>query len=108
MGLKLKLGSPVMKDNFFGRNKEIESALRLLTDHNSLMLAAPRRVGKTSFALKIEDVLEQRGWGTIYIDLEGVSNVDDFFLLLKERLLDLKCVSKIQKKLTEKDKRVAS
>ena len=49
MALKLKIGSPVAGEDFFGRNAELRKAETLIEDNN-LMLAAPRRVGKTSFA----------------------------------------------------------
>ena len=48
MALKLKIGSPVAGEDFFGRNAELRKAETLIEDNN-LMLAAPRRVGKTSF-----------------------------------------------------------
>ena len=47
MALKLKIGSPVAGEDFFGRNAELRKAETLIEDNN-LMLAAPRRVGKTS------------------------------------------------------------
>ena len=46
MALKLKIGSPVAGEDFFGRNAELRKAEMLIEDNN-LMLAAPRRVGKT-------------------------------------------------------------
>lgn len=46
-------GSPVEGDNFFGRTKELEFAWEQLQNGNSLILAAPRRVGKSSFAKKL-------------------------------------------------------
>jgi len=56
--------------NFFGRIKEIERAIELLENGNSLILAAPRRVGKTSFARKIKDRMIEKGWNGFYIDLQ--------------------------------------
>ena len=45
MALKLKIGSPVAGEDFFGRNVELRKAETLIEDNN-LMLAAPRRVGR--------------------------------------------------------------
>ena len=47
MAIKLKIGSPVVGEDFFGREVELKKAESLIRDNN-LMLAAPRRVGKTS------------------------------------------------------------
>ncbi|MDR3286973.1 MAG: hypothetical protein LBT27_05990 [Prevotellaceae bacterium] len=52
MSIVNKVGSVVEGNNFFGRTKELERALELLENGNSLILAAPRRVGKSSFSKK--------------------------------------------------------
>jgi len=54
--MKNVVGAIVEKENFFGRKKEIKHAWEQLSDGSSLMLAASRRVGKSSFANKIEDL----------------------------------------------------
>jgi len=56
--------------NFFGRTKEIERAIELLEDGNNLILAATRRVGKTSFARKLKEEMTKKGWKCFYIDLQ--------------------------------------
>jgi hypothetical protein len=68
--IKSKVGSAVEGINFFGRTKEIEQAIELLENGNNLILAAPRRVGKTSFARKLIDVMAEKGWKGIDIDLQ--------------------------------------
>ena len=68
MAIKLKIGSPVVGEDFFGREVELRKAESLIRDNN-LMLAAPRRVGKTSFARRLIDTLSSKGWNTIFIDL---------------------------------------
>jgi hypothetical protein len=78
-------GSVAEGKNFFGRAKEIARALELLEDGNSLILAAPRRVGKTSFARKIKDLVVKRGWNGVYVDLQKPTTELDFMkLFLKE------------------------
>ena len=52
MAIKLKIGPPVIGEDFFGRWNELKKAEVLIQDNN-LMLAAPRRVGKTSFARRL-------------------------------------------------------
>jgi len=83
--MKNIIGQIVEKENFFGRNREIKDAERLLEDGNSLLLAAPRRVGKSSFARKMIEVTESKGWKGYFIDLEQVKSEEDFikrFLIL--------------------------
>ena len=78
MAIKLKIGSPVVGEDFFGREEELRKAESLIRDNN-LMLAAPRRVGKTSFARRLIDTLSSKGWNTIFIDLEEITSIDHFF-----------------------------
>jgi hypothetical protein len=74
-------------NNFFGRTKELKRALELLEDGNSLILAAPRRVGKTSFARKLKEVIVEKGWNGFYIDLQKPTTEFDF---MKQFLKEIK------------------
>jgi len=76
--MKNIVGAIVEKENFFGRKKEIKGAMKLLNDGYSLIFAAPRRVGKSSFANKMKDVVEEKGWKGFYIDLEKSKTEMDF------------------------------
>jgi hypothetical protein len=76
--IKNIIGQAVEGKNFFGRAKEITSALKLLEDGNSLILAAPRRVGKTSFARKMIEKVAEKGWKGYYINLEVSPTEADF------------------------------
>lgn len=88
MALKLKIGSPVIGEDFFGRKTELERAEALIQDNN-LMLAAPRRVGKTSFARRLMDIQSAKGWNTIFIDLEEITSITHFFKAFHEELMKL-------------------
>lgn len=88
MALKLKIGSPVIGEDFYGRDVELERAEALIQDNN-LMLAAPRRVGKTSFAKRLMDVQGAKGWNTIFIDLEQITNINHFFKAFHDELMAL-------------------
>ena len=88
MALKLKIGSPVAGEDFFGRNAELRKAETLIEDNN-LMLAAPRRVGKTSFAKRLMEVQSAKGWNTIFIDLEEITNTEHFFKAFYDELMTL-------------------
>jgi len=53
MSTKNKIGPIVEGQDFVGRIKEQEDAWELLENGHSLILAAPRRVGKSSFSKKM-------------------------------------------------------
>ena len=66
------------------------------------MLAAPRRVGKTSFARRLIDTLSSKGWNTIFIDLEEITSIDHFFYAFYGELVKLpetKAVEKVKAKM---------
>lgn len=65
-----KTGSPVIGSDFFGREKEIEYVWDSIKNGNNIMLPSPRRVGKTSFALKMIEKAKKEGWKTVSINLE--------------------------------------
>lgn len=101
MAIKLKIGSPVVGEDFFGREVELRKAESLIRDNN-LMLAAPRRVGKTSFARRLIDTLSTKGWNTIFIDLEEITSIDHFFNAFYGELVKLpetKVVEKVKAKM---------
>ena len=79
-------GPPVEGEDFFGREKELEFAIKEIVAGNSIKLAAPRRVGKSSFAKKILEVLKSKGWNTVEIDLEEVKSEEGFVRLFVEAL----------------------
>ena len=101
MAIKLKIGSPVVGEDFFGREVELKKAESLIRDNN-LMLAAHRRVGKTSFAKRLIDTLSSKGWNTIFIDLEEITSIDHFFNAFYGELVKLpetKAVEKVKAKM---------
>lgn len=72
------VGSPVIGDDFIGRRNEIEQAVSILKQGNSLLLASPRRVGKTSFAQKMLSIFEGEGYKPINLDLQGIKSEQEF------------------------------
>jgi len=72
--MRNRVGPPVEGDDFFGRVKELQFAFNQIEDGNSLLLAAPRRVGKTSFAKKLIVMAEDENWRTLEINLEGITS----------------------------------
>lgn len=82
-------GAPVTNEDFYGRKKEIRSGLNKIENGNSLMLSAPRRVGKTSFSKKMIECLEKEGWVGIFINLEGLRTEKGLYTIIVEKLNDI-------------------
>ncbi len=60
------------------RDTELDEIRRLLMDGTSIQMLAPRRVGKTWLMHEVESDLRQRGWLTIFCDVEGMRTEDEF------------------------------
>jgi hypothetical protein len=99
--MKNIVGSIVEKENFFGREKEISRAWELLNDGNSLTLAAPRRVGKSSFAKKMLEIANANGWNCVDITVEGIRTEFDFFNLFGSQIADKKWYESLKNRLKE-------
>jgi uncharacterized protein len=82
-------GPPVEGEDFFGRQNELAYCWDSIVSGNNIALPSPRRVGKTSFALKLLATAKDAGWNTVSINLEKVSTEADFIQLLVEQLQNL-------------------
>jgi bacterioferritin (cytochrome b1) len=83
--ISLKAGPPVEGADFYGREKELQYAWEYhISKSVSLLLSAPRRVGKTSFSKRMLKMAEENGWKTLYLDLEGISTESEFVKLFKK------------------------
>lgn len=85
MAITNKVGPPVTGDDFYGRSEELSRAHRYLDSNHSLVLSAPRRIGKSSFAKRLIDDKKAKGWNCAYIDLEGVRSRDEFLQILIDK-----------------------
>ncbi len=84
MCISNKIGPPVEGEDFFGREKEIRKANRLLDNNHSLLLSAPRRIGKSSLAKRLIEEKKRQGWKCVYIDLEETTTEEGFLRLVIE------------------------
>jgi tetratricopeptide (TPR) repeat protein len=82
-------GAPVADDHlFFGRQQLLTRVLNLL-HHNSFMITGERRIGKTSFLLRLKRALEADA-GPIFhffpvlIDLQGVTETGFFHAIMSD------------------------
>lgn len=98
-------GPPVEGDDFFGREKELKVAWRHIQKGNSLILSAPRRVGKSSLAKKILAEAKEIGWNTLEINLEEIKSEEGFVKIFLEKLTNQTWWSKFKddsnKKITQ-------
>ncbi len=101
MNITNKIGAPVTGNDFFGRTKEIAKATRYLDEKQSLLLSAPRRIGKSSLAKKLIANKVIEGWKCVYIDLQGVASTEDFLRILIDSFTGAGIMQKTQKKVKD-------
>ena len=86
--ISIKVGPPVEGKDFFGREEELQYAWdNYIMKGMSLLLSAPRRVGKSSFAKKMLKQAEEKGWKTLYLNLEGIGTESEFVKLFKQKFI---------------------
>ena len=78
------VGGPVPAADLVGRETYIRRIGERLWDGNHVLLAGPRRIGKTSIILEVLRRLHRRGALTAYVDCLGATDVRG----LGERLVD--------------------
>ncbi|RPI84383.1 MAG: ATP-binding protein, partial [Planctomycetaceae bacterium] len=79
-------GNVVEGDDFFERPRDLARFRRELDNGGNLLLVAPRRVGKTSFALRLCETLRGAGWSAAAINVEACEHEVDFAQLLIEAM----------------------
>ena len=80
------LGQPVEGDDFFNREEETDRLWHTLEEGNHVLLLAPRRVGKTSLALRVGSSATNSGWKFVLVDVEGCRDELSFLDTLFEDL----------------------
>ncbi|MHB8631316.1 MAG: AAA family ATPase [Candidatus Limnocylindria bacterium] len=78
------LGGPVPPADLVGREGYIRRAAARLADGNHILIAGPRRIGKTSVLLEVLRRLRRKGLHTAYVDCMGATDLRG----LGERLAD--------------------
>lgn len=86
--VKNRIGPPVEGDNFYGRERELVYVWGSLQDNN-VILPAPRRVGKSSFAKKLLEIARNEGWDTLEINLEKIHTEQEFLAVFTDELRKL-------------------
>jgi len=82
------LGGPVAKEDLVGREDFIISLVNRLSEGQSVMLAGPRRIGKTSLAHEVLRRLKEKGAYTAAVDFFRFSGKRDFATSLIDACLE--------------------
>ena len=103
--MKIQCGNPVRGDDFFYREKLVEKAWGLIDSGNHFLIAAPRRVGKTSLMCYLLDHPKDN-YTFLYIDIETINSENEFYRKIVNKVLKTNYVKRSQKilRLLEKHK----
>jgi uncharacterized protein len=94
--MRLQTGNPVRGDDYFFRKILIEKAWDCICSGNSILIAAPRRVGKTSLMYYLSDNAK-KGYSFLYLDTESVKTENEFFCKIVNKVIKTDYVTKTQK-----------
>lgn len=94
-------GIPVVGVDMVGRNNEKNQIKRLLKNGQSVIIYAPRRMGKTSLALTVLNELKREGYFIGHTDIFGTATLPILAQRILETTLDNKKLEKIIKALKE-------
>jgi len=97
--MRIQTGNPVRGHDFFARENLIDKAWDLIAAGNHIMIAAPRRVGKTSLMYYLMDH-PQENYHFLYIITQSVNNENEFFRRMVNKVLKTDYIQKSQRLLT--------
>lgn len=101
MAITNKIGAPVTGEDFYGRANELLRAHRYLEERQSLLLSAPRRIGKSSLAKRLISDKVADKWKCIYIDLQGIATKEAFLRKLIDAFTGVGLMEKTGKKVRD-------
>ncbi len=85
--MRNRTGKPVRSTDFFDRDQEL-AELWHLVERDSVLMLAPRRVGKTSILLRMRDQ-PRDGWQCSFLNVEAVASEAQFMARLLTGLYEL-------------------
>ena len=94
--MKIQTGNPARGDDFFKRENVIEQAWDYLESGSHILIAAPRRVGKTSLMKYLED-FPRPPFSLIYLITESVNSEKEFYRRILNRIVKTDFVKKSKK-----------
>jgi len=98
--IRKAVGAPVRGENFYDREDEQRQVWNQI-ESDSLLLLAPRRVGKTSLMLRLQDTAPSHGFLSAYLSVSDAKTELDFVQKLYEAVLKLPSSQDQLKKLTK-------
>lgn len=97
--MKLVTGTPARGDNFFCRENIIQMILGLIESGNHILIAAPRRVGKTSIMCFLLDNPKSK-YEFMLLNTESINNENEFFRRIVNKLIRTDLIRSSRKILT--------
>jgi len=97
--MRIQAGNPVSGDDFYRRKVVIERAWELLEAGSHILIAAPRRVGKTSLMYYLRDHPKEN-YIFLYLIIESVNNENEYFRRIVNRVVKSDFVTKSRKVMT--------
>ena len=97
--MKIQTGNPVGGENYFRRPALIQKAWEMINAGNHILIAAPRRVGKTSLLIHLLENPKDH-YNMLLIDTESINSENEVFRKIVNRILRTDYVRKSQKVLT--------
>ena len=91
---KIIIGNVAIGGNFFNRNDLVKQIWNELKKGNSVLLAAPRRVGKTS-VMQYMEKKPIKNYKLIFQNIQGINSANEFFERIYTLLLN--CLNKTDK-----------
>jgi uncharacterized protein len=98
--MRNRTGQPVRGSDFFDREAELRELWHLL-ERDSVLLLAPRRVGKTSLLLRLHDQ-PLAGWRCAYVDVMSAESEQRFVARLIARIYPLSPDKKVFRQLGDR------
>ena len=87
MSISNKTGSPVSGDDFFDREWEFKQLIKSVQAQESVLISAPRRVGKSSLMKKVLEWGKVQEYIAIDADVQDCKDESDFLEILAEAFL---------------------
>ncbi len=94
--MKNVVGQTPRGADFYPRDMVINKIYRRLDAGNHIFMSAPRRAGKTAIMRFMEDN-PRKGYAFVYISVEDVNDMEEYFEILSEEIVESTAVSKLVK-----------
>jgi hypothetical protein len=94
--MKTCIGSPARGDKFFHRKKLVDNLWRKIENGSNILIAAPRRVGKTTLMCHFYDN-PPKDYYFVFVDTEKVNNENEYYRKLLNKILKCGILNQLKK-----------